>query len=262
MMARVLEGDVPSLADRRVDLPARLVDAIGRCLRKAPADRFQSASEVLSALEAAGGGESRTNGVKWWQIHQCVIVALYVSAAAAGWQLKAWLEMTATTAAFMALGIGATIGCVLRGHMLFTERVNRSRLALERQLYRQGDSGRRRRAGGRAAGGRAVVSCGAGHIGADHQPGAGHRPRRDRRRAVDRAGGVRRRRRIEALTPPYSTLSACIGEIDAARPAGMRAATSAQTASAPAAIASARGWHRCRATHPPAALEASGHRVR
>ena len=42
-------------------------------------------------------------------------------------------------------------------------------------------------------------------------------------------------------TPPYSLLSACIGEIDAARPAGIIAATNAQRASEPAAIVSASG---------------------
>ena len=40
---------------------------------------------------------------------------------------------------------------------------------------------------------------------------------------------------------PYSVLNALIGEIDAARPAGMIAAKNAHTASAPAATPSAIG---------------------
>ncbi len=132
MMARTLESDAPPLAPRCADLPVEIVDVIQRCLRKAPAARFQSASEMLGALDHAGRGGSRTSDTTWWRVHQFVVIGLYIGAAAVGWQLKEWLQMTATTALFMALGIGATIGCVLRGHMLFTERVNRSRLGVER----------------------------------------------------------------------------------------------------------------------------------
>ncbi|HEX3704332.1 MAG TPA: serine/threonine-protein kinase [Vicinamibacterales bacterium] len=132
MMARALEGDLTPLATRRPDLPPAMTGVVDRCLRKAPPDRFQSASEIVGAL-AAGEAVSASGSATWWRIHQIAVVALYIGAAALGWQLKEWIQMAATTALFMALGIGATIGCVLRGHMLFTERVNRSRLAVERQ---------------------------------------------------------------------------------------------------------------------------------
>jgi hypothetical protein len=132
MMARALEGDLIPLAARRPDLPPAITSVVDRCLRKAPLDRFQSASEIVGALDA-GGAVSASAGASWWRVHQIAVVALYIGAAALGWQLKEWIQMAATTAVFMALGIGATIGCVLRGHMLFTERVNRSRLGVERQ---------------------------------------------------------------------------------------------------------------------------------
>jgi hypothetical protein len=132
MMARALEGEVAPLADRRLALPSGLGDVIACCLRKAPADRFQTGSEIVAALEH-GGEPPRTRDAKWWRIHQCVIVALYVGSAVLGWQLKEWVHAALATSIFMALGIGATIGGVLRGHMLFTEWVNRPRLTAERR---------------------------------------------------------------------------------------------------------------------------------
>ena len=38
-----------------------------------------------------------------------------------------------TISLFIALGLGATIGGVLRGHLVFTERMNRSMVAVERR---------------------------------------------------------------------------------------------------------------------------------
>src|SRR5262249_36593547 len=69
----------------------------------------------------------------WWRIHQVVAAGLGIGAAALAWQLKEWIETPLTVALFIALGIGAAINSVFRGHLLFTEAVNRGRLAAERQ---------------------------------------------------------------------------------------------------------------------------------
>jgi hypothetical protein len=58
---------------------------------------------------------------------------LYIVAAAFAWQLKEWNETPFTIAIFLALGACATIGGVLRGHLVFTERMNRGRLDHERR---------------------------------------------------------------------------------------------------------------------------------
>jgi predicted Ser/Thr protein kinase len=131
-LARVLESEARPLAIRCPDLPVVVADVIGRCLRKAPADRFQSASEIVGALDQAGAAASPPRVATWWRVHQFVVIALYLGAAALAWRLKEWIETPTTIALFMVLGIGTTIGCVLRGHMMFTERVNRSMLAVER----------------------------------------------------------------------------------------------------------------------------------
>jgi hypothetical protein len=46
------------------------------------------------------------------------------------WQIKEW-QPGVTTALFIAAGIAATVAGILRGHLVFLERMNRSGLAAE-----------------------------------------------------------------------------------------------------------------------------------
>lgn len=132
-VARVLESDARPLTARCPQLSIALAEVIARCLRKPPLDRFQSAAEIVGALDQAGSGLAAPAHGTWWRAHQSVIIALYLGSAALGWVLKEWIEIPTTISAFIALGIGATIGCVLRGHMIFTERMNTAMLILERR---------------------------------------------------------------------------------------------------------------------------------
>ena len=62
-------------------------------------------------------------------MHQLVIIGLYLVAASLAWQIKEWIEVPTTVSLFIALGVGAAIGGVLRGHLVFTEQINRKNLA-------------------------------------------------------------------------------------------------------------------------------------
>jgi serine/threonine protein kinase len=133
-VARVLESDARPLAERCRDVPSGVADVIARCLRKAPAERFGSAVEIVGALDLVGDtGPARSPHATWWRAHQIVIATLYIVAATFAWQIKEWLETPVTVSLFLALGAAATIGGVLRGHLVFTEQVNRSHLAVERR---------------------------------------------------------------------------------------------------------------------------------
>jgi hypothetical protein len=71
-------------------------------------------------------------------VHQVTIAVLYIVGATMAWQIKEWVDGPATVAIFGALGAVATIGGVLRGHLVFTELINRSHLSSERRRTSRG----------------------------------------------------------------------------------------------------------------------------
>ena len=136
-VARVLESDARPLAARS-DVPSRVAEVIARCLRKAPADRFGSAAELLGALGMADADPAAIGShATWWRVHQIVIASLYIVAATLAWQIKEWVEIPVTVAIFLALGAAATIGGVLRGHLVFTALMNQPQLTTERRRTRR-----------------------------------------------------------------------------------------------------------------------------
>ncbi len=56
-MTAILHEDPPSLAKARAPVPAALEGIVARCLEKRPEDRFDTAHDVLIALEASSQGE-------------------------------------------------------------------------------------------------------------------------------------------------------------------------------------------------------------
>ena len=145
---RVLEAVPEPLGRRRADLPVVLTEAIDRCLRKAPADRFATACELHAELErivdrpvqlrddgraarALVGEPAETHDARWWRRHQLVLVGLYLVASVLAWQVKEW-HPGAASVVFLGTGFAATFGGVLRSHLWFTERTNRTALAQER----------------------------------------------------------------------------------------------------------------------------------
>jgi hypothetical protein len=131
-VARILESEAAPLADRRPELPTVLVSMIQRCLQKQPTERFGSAGEVLDALDR-GEVQPRAAGIiGWWRAHQFIAIALYFLGCFAAWQIKEWSPGPATVA-FVVASIAATVAGVFRGHLLFTERINRGGFAAERR---------------------------------------------------------------------------------------------------------------------------------
>ena len=132
-VARILDSEPRPIVIRCPDLPVRLAEVIARSLRKRRDDRFASAAAIVDALAGADEAVASPAHVGWWRAHQLVISGLYLAAAVLAWLIKAWLtETPLTVAVFIALGAGATIGAVLRGHLVFTEWNNRAYLARER----------------------------------------------------------------------------------------------------------------------------------
>jgi len=132
-VARVLEHDPQPLGPRCPDMPAGVSEVVARCLQKRPSDRFGSAAEIVGALHSAVDAGAAGDHTTWWRTHQVIVSMVYVASAILAWQIKEWVETPLTVALFVALGGLATVGAVLRGHLVFTERMNRPHLAGERR---------------------------------------------------------------------------------------------------------------------------------
>ena len=126
-------GVHPLRADRADAIPGTLGEVVARCLREVPAERFGSAADIVDALDRAPAAPA---SVRWWRTHQLAVAGLYAAAAVLAWQIKEWREVPLTVASFLALGAASTAGGVLRGHWVFTERMNRRRLDAERRRTR------------------------------------------------------------------------------------------------------------------------------
>ena len=121
--ARVLQSEVAPLDERCPALSPALVGVIERCLRKAPADRFASAGEIVTALARDDRAPKSGAAVAWWRRHQIIVVGMYLLASMLGWLIKEW-QHGLTDTMFLLAGVAATAGGIFRGHLLFTERVN------------------------------------------------------------------------------------------------------------------------------------------
>jgi serine/threonine protein kinase len=124
---RALTTDPDPMSRYRHDLPPVLIAVVERCLHRNPADRFASANAMVDALgeDAAVSAPRSRPDRRWWRIHQIVVVGLYLLSAMVAWQIKEWRHGPASSI-FIGVTAGATIGAVLRGHLLFSERTHQS----------------------------------------------------------------------------------------------------------------------------------------
>jgi serine/threonine protein kinase len=149
--ARIMEVDPLPLSKVQPRSLPELDRIVSICLRKDPAERYQSTDDLVAdfeqlEVEAArlrlrssdhsgyhGSAVVRESRPVWWRTHQLCIVGLYVMAATIGWYAKEWIKFPVTESLFIGLGAGAAVGGVLRSHLLFTEYFNRENLAVERR---------------------------------------------------------------------------------------------------------------------------------
>jgi serine/threonine protein kinase len=130
-LARVLDS-TPDPLTGHAHVPKWMSDIIDRCVRKPVNERFATASEVLQAFDhppiaARQPGRSST----WWRTHQLVAIALYTIASAHAWQIKEWFRDPISLWAFVVMGIAGSVGGIIRGHLIFTDVMNRPHLTSE-----------------------------------------------------------------------------------------------------------------------------------
>jgi serine/threonine protein kinase len=136
-LARVLESDARAVEDRCPRVPATLARVIDRCLRKRPAERFASGGEILDVISRESSIEPLRRTMTWWRTHQAAVIALYAVAAATTWEIKESFAGSVPLWLFVVLGVGTAIGGIVRGHLLFTDWMNRRRLASEQRRTRR-----------------------------------------------------------------------------------------------------------------------------
>jgi serine/threonine protein kinase len=132
-LARVIDSTPEPLATR-APVPAWLSEVIDRCLRKPVEERLGSGSALLQAFDhpaiaVRAAPVSRT----WWRTHQVAAILLYAIATAHAWQIKEWLREPISLWAFVLMGIAASVGGIVRGHLVFTDVMNRPHLRGELQ---------------------------------------------------------------------------------------------------------------------------------
>jgi hypothetical protein len=145
---RILTSEPLPLQQRVSVVPGPIADIVWRCLRKAPADRYQSATELLRDLGSAGGltagappataasrksaGDGRLTAGWWWRFHQLFMAVLYCTPLWPLWKFRA--AAAGGSLLFFLLLLCAVTAAVVRGHLWFASRFYDA--LLERQMRR------------------------------------------------------------------------------------------------------------------------------
>jgi len=151
IVARILEGEAEDLTVVNPVLPKELDRIVRRCLKKKPADRYDSTRHLLGDLERlcslqnakAPVDSSRTGGeafnkasvtpLWWWQFHQAVAGFGYYGMLYPVWRVKQWLGGVEGSLLFFPVLIAVGVAANLRLHLWFTSRFYVSELPDQRR---------------------------------------------------------------------------------------------------------------------------------
>jgi hypothetical protein len=67
----------------------------------------------------------------WWRTHQIVAIVLYIIASAHAWQIKEWIRGPVSLWVFVLIGLAGSVAGIIRGHLVFTDAMNRPHLPSE-----------------------------------------------------------------------------------------------------------------------------------
>jgi serine/threonine protein kinase len=139
-MTDLIDGRPPTAVGSALPLPA-LEPILRKCLRRNQGDRYASAVELVRDLEAlsvpaappppAAAREPNPRPMQWWQIHQVTIAIVVAAMPVASWFVRVWDRPIGSKLFLIVLAL-STISVTIRLNLLFTSRVNPTRLAHQR----------------------------------------------------------------------------------------------------------------------------------
>jgi predicted Ser/Thr protein kinase len=154
-VARILEREPEDLSRICELSPAGLGRIIAKCLKKEPADRYATARELESDLEAMRlqeSGSAMKPGTSapgsllsesqqptaptplwWWQFHQIAVGVGYYLMLIPIWKVRAWTGETWGTPLFFISILAVGIAGNLRLHLCFTSKFYPSQLKMQRK---------------------------------------------------------------------------------------------------------------------------------
>jgi len=132
VLTEMLTGEHP-LTPRRQGAPAAASEIARRCIQTDPKDRYQSAREMLEALEGelqnpssgrapAPVARATRSARWWWEFHQAVVALVYGAMVWPTWTARTVIGGREGNAVFVAVLAAAIVAVILRLHLWFTSR--------------------------------------------------------------------------------------------------------------------------------------------
>ena len=129
VLTEMLTGRHPLAAGRRA-MPVPASEIAWRCIQSDPNDRYQSARDVLAALERElqNPQDPRIDTVStpssrwWWEFHQAIVALVYAVMVWPTWIARGVIGGQEGNAVFVAVLAAAILAVTLRLHLWFTSR--------------------------------------------------------------------------------------------------------------------------------------------
>ena len=139
-IARTLEVDPPPLSTVSPACPPELERIVARCLRKKPAERYGSTTDLVADLERIvreprpdARATSATNPRWWWEFHQVTVSVIYILTMYPAWRVRPWLPRPWGALFLFGLLACAAAATTLRLHLWFSSRFYPAELTALRQ---------------------------------------------------------------------------------------------------------------------------------
>ena len=86
----------------------------------------------MAALETPGATTTHSGAHSvWWRTHQVIAIVLYIIASVHAWHVKEWIRGPVSLWIFLFIGILGSVAGIIRGHLVFTDAMNRPHLPSE-----------------------------------------------------------------------------------------------------------------------------------